>query len=202
MFPFATPPTNNKELCDERLAICAAKHKRLRHLTRELLEEEILRAFRLKVNVRNLGEAAFAQIRGAWASTGRLVDFPWEERIMPILEKSHPRRLDLTFWSGEALCGVAVARLSDAREWISLTHIEGSPDPSHPLKKRVVPIALVGADIYASLVKEEGELPKKPTIRILNPLKESMRWYEQCGYSELQQANGYSFATCFSGGRS
>lgn len=172
-----------------------AKHKELRRLTRELLQEEALRAFRVRVDVHPIDDDACASIRTRWTPTGRKVAFPWEERILPTLHKSHPRRLDLALWCLGHLCGVAVVRLADCKAWLSITHIEGSPDPSHPLKSLVVPLVLAGADLYGTLIQAHDDAGRRPVVRIMNPLKESINWYASCGYSQFTQANGYSFVT-------
>lgn len=164
-------------------------------MTHDLLEEEALRAFRQKVVVRGLTDEAIAATQ-QWQ--GRLHPFDWES-IRSVLRKSHPDRLELSLWHSGQLCGMASGRVSPSKVWVSLTYIEGSPDPSHALKKRVVPLALVGADIYASLIQHASNLPDKPSVRILRPLPQSMQWYRQQGYSEVYQANGYSFLANFKG---
>lgn len=183
----------------QRLEVCATKYNRLRRLTHDLLEEEALRAFRIKILVRNIDDDALAVVDGHWSVIGRKELFAWRDRILPVLLKSHPRALRLALWSEGRLCGLAVARLSDSKAWISLTHIEGSPDSSHPLKGLVAPIALVGADIYRSLVENEDSLGRRTCVRIMNPLAESIDWYAKCGYSTLVRANGYTYATGFQG---
>lgn len=186
----------NKAICDAELASCIVKYKVLRRRARRLLEEEVLRAFRIKLEVTGISGDEFRAVREDWTPKGRRVEFPWEEEIMPTLCKSHPRRLDLAFWSGKELCGLAAARLSDSKQWLSITFLENSPNPSHALKGVTAPISLVGADIYASLVQEASTHKiAKPVIRLLNPLKEAMGAYERIGYSVVTQANGYTFAT-------
>lgn len=162
-------------------------------MTRDLLEEEALRAFRIKIDVCPINDDAHAAIRTTWTPLARKVAFPWEERILPTLHKSHPRRLDLALWCDGHLCGLAVVRLADCKAWLSITHIEGSPDPSHPLKSLVVPLVLVGTDIYGTLVQAHDDARRRPIVRIMNPLKESINWYARCGYSRFTQQNGYSF---------
>lgn len=180
----------------QHLEACAAKYRRIRRLTRDLLEEEVLRAFRIRLTVEPLEEKALDAVDSEWTPAGRKEPFPWRGDICPRLHKSHPRRLDLAMWCGGRLCGLSVARLSDAKEWVSITHVEGSPHASHPLKGLVAQIALTGADIYASLVQPA----RKPKVRIMNPLPQSMVAYERSGYSVITKANGYWYATCHNGG--
>lgn len=175
------------------LSQCFQKYKKLRRNAHDLLEEEILRSFRLKVSVTSVDEDVEKAISSQWEPFGRRCGFPWAERIMPVLRKSHPRALQLALWCDHHLCGVAVARLSDSKNWLSITHIEGSPVADHPLKKRVVPIVIAGADMYATLVQQHDDRGLRPELRIMNPLPEAVDWYGQLGYSELHRQNGYTY---------
>lgn len=176
-------------LPNAKLLSCAQKYRTMRTSTRDLLEDEALRAFGLRVDVYPVDDAALDAV-DRW--NGRLVAFPWRERLIPVLEKSHPRRLDLALWSGGQLCGLAIARLSDAKEWISLTHAESNPEP-HALKGRVIPLVLTAAQIYATLVQAKDSKNRCPKVRILNPLPEARAWYAACGFGTLVRANGYTF---------
>jgi hypothetical protein len=180
-------PLSAKATNDERLALCVAKYKGIRQQTRELLEEQIFNQTRRKIDVCPVGERVFDAIDAQWQPVGRKVCFPWREDIHKILRQTHPRRLELSLWNGTDLCGVGVARLSDARKWVSVTYIEGSPIRSHPLKGQVVTWVLIAADIFAALVAEACSI-HKPRIRILHPLPESIEWYEQLGYYPVQHA--------------
>jgi hypothetical protein len=188
------PLTASKMASDRKLAQCVIKHKRLRNLTREVLEEEIQRAWHLKIAARPIDEAALAAVDTHWQQ--RHVHFDWHHRILPTLWESHPRRLDIALWCNGELCGLMVARLSDAREWVSITHIEGSPMPIHPLKRLVVPSFLLAADIFASLIAEESTTKTKPRVRVMNPLKPVIAWYQSCGYIQFIQERHYSYLTC------
>lgn len=190
----ASSPPTTKTVCDGRLEVCCAKHNRLRRLTRSQLEEEIQRAFfGLKVSVEPIGPRALQYVDDVWTPAGRRVAFDWR-RIMRTLEKSHPRRLDLAFWHKGELCGLATARLSDNKLWLSVTHLEGAPN-AHILKRRVAPVALIGADIYAVLIREEDSAKRLPSLRLLNPLAKSIPVYAKCGYDSFHVANGYTFVT-------
>lgn len=184
----------SKAYCDAELKKCVIKYKTIRRNTRTLLEEEVFRAHRIKSEVRGIDDDALAAVRATWEPLRRAEVFRWQDQ-MRIVHQSHPRRLDLALWSGGQLCGLALARLSDNKCWLSLTFIEGSPIPSHPLKGLVVPITLIGADIYSGLVQYEAVQPiDKPQLRILNPLPGAMACYERQGYSEVVPANGYTYA--------
>lgn len=186
-------PTNKIE-SDQRLEKCAEKHNRLRRLARNQLEEEIQRAFGgLKISAEPIGERALGQVDMLWTPNGRRERFDWRG-IMRILEKSHPRRFDVSLWHDGNLCGLAAARLADNKGWLSLTYLEGAPF-AHKLKRRVAPVALVGAEIYATLIAEEDANGRLPQLRVLNPLLKSIPVYAASGYSSFHKANGYTFVT-------
>jgi hypothetical protein len=189
----ASSTDNCLEYLEHPLRRCVAKYKPMKACSRELLEEEILRAFRLKVDCRSVDEHALEAVVSQWEPLGRVVKFDWAKDIMPRHRRSHPRGFDLAFWHGAELCGLACARLSDSKEWISLTYLEGSPNPTHALKRRLVPTVLVGLDIYATQVKKHCDRGVFPQLRIMNPLKNAMDWYRSNGYSRHMQANGYSY---------
>lgn len=164
----------------DRLSICVVKYRRLRTLTRDQLQEEIQRAYMgLKVSVEPITERALAFAECHWAAAGRRQNMDWRN-VMRVLEKSHPRRLDLSFWHATELCGLAAIRLSDNKAWLSVTHLEGAPI-AHVLKKRLATVALIGADIYSALLSSEDAAGRMPALRILNPLPQSMKAYVNCG---------------------
>ena len=183
----------SKRALDDLLRKCCEKHNRIRRLVRTQLEEEIQRAYHgLKISAEPITERALQHVDATWAPAGRREPFDWR-RIDRVGMKSHPRRLDLALWDGQQLCGLMMSRLSDRKEWLSITHLEGAP-VAHSLKGQLAPVAVVAADIYAALIHEEDELGRQPDVRILNPLPQSMAVYERCGYSKLHVANGYRFA--------
>lgn len=128
-----------------------------------------------------------------WAGQRRPVAFRWRDEVVRVARNSHPRRLDLAFYHQNVLCGLAMGRLSNSRECLSFTHIEGHPMGFHPLKGKIVPLTLAAGKIFAGYVQQECELLSEPVIRIMNPSQEAITWYAQNGYSEHHQQNGYSF---------
>lgn len=96
------------------------------------------------------------------------------------VEKSHPRRYEVAIWHNKVLCGVAIGRVCDSKQWLSLTHIEGNPDPNHPLKGMVVPLVVLGAQLYANLAATESV---SPLLRIMNPVPGAVSTYNKAGFT-------------------
>lgn len=160
-----------------------------------MLEEEALQVYRTRIVVDFVTPEAIAAVSGPWQQSGlRKVRWDWGREILRTLRTSHPRRLELSIWKQGELCGLAVARVSDAKIWVSLTHVEGSPFPHHPLKGKIVPLALAGAGIFASLIADE-DLSVFPHVRILRPDPSLQAWYAKNGYTRLHKGRGYTFAT-------
>ena len=159
-----------------------ARYRVHRKHTRELLEEEAFHVFKLRVNVVTIDEDILRRVRQEWAGhLERKVDWDWEKGIVDRMWRKNARGLDLGFVVEGQLCGLAAARMSDAKRWLSLTHIEGAP-MEHPLKGRVLPLVINGLYIYRALANTEETL-KSTGIRVLNPLDEALPCYEKQGYT-------------------
>jgi hypothetical protein len=73
-----------------------------------------------------------------------------------------PRNFHCALWYGDVLCGLAVGRLSQAHEALSLHFMEGSPDPAHPLRGNVAEIVFGCATLYAAAVGARCVLLRNP----------------------------------------
>lgn len=169
---------------------CRQKYTTIRRNTHELLEEEIFRAFRKKIEVTHIDADVLSAIDEQWCLSDRLMPFAWGAQIMRTLAQTHPRAMEMALWHEKQLCGLAVARLSDAKTWLSITHIEGCPTKDHPLKSKVVPIVIAGSQIYASQVQLHDALGRLPTLRIMRPLEGAEDWYKKLGYSRIEEGRG------------
>lgn len=183
---FSIPAPN--EMSEVRA--CRYRYSRLRRHTFELVEEEYLRATRLRIDVNSIDDDALRIIRDEWSKHPRRADFDWEGEILPTIRKSHPRAIDIAIWCGGVLCGVAVARLSDSKQWLSLTYLEGSPVPERPLKKQVTPVVITALDIYSSLVHLHDAAQRRPSVRIMRPLPEVLSNYQSIGYDVIHRGKG------------
>lgn len=162
------------------------KYKQIRSNTRELLEEEHLRATMRRIDVLPIDHTALDAV-DAWPQELRLAPFDWRA-IMRTVQKSHPRAFHMAIWVDKSLCGLSVARLSNAKEWVSITHIEGSPLAQHPLKGKVAALTIAAADIYTAQVQVHDAENRLPAIRILRPLAKVIDWYDALGYSDVATA--------------
>jgi hypothetical protein len=84
---------------------------------------------------------------GHWSLKG---GFSWTVLQRRYCKK--PRNFHCALWYGEALCGLAVGRLSEGHERLSLHFMEGSPDRDHPLRGNVAVIVFACAELYARAV--------------------------------------------------
>jgi hypothetical protein len=174
------------------LAACEERYAEVRCNTLALVEEYCLAYHRRKVAARVVTKEATDFIEKNWAShPHRRCTWNWEAGLLRTLRKSHPRRYELALWADGTLCGVAIGRLSDAKVWVSVTHIEGSPDPSHPLKGLVATIAMAGAEFFAANVLLPGD--SAPLVRALNPLEKVRPQYAAAGYTQFVQCKHYCY---------
>lgn len=158
------------------------RYRKHRRLTRELLEEAALHEFRSRVDVVSIDEDILRKAQRDWyGSENRKCAWDWEEAIMRPLWRSGSRWLDLAILVKGQLCGLVAARLSPGKQWLSLTHVEGCPDP-HPLKGAIVPLAVMGLYQYRAVIHVTGEA-ETTGIRVLNPLPEALPCYRSHGYT-------------------
>lgn len=172
------------------LETCRIKYKAIKRNTFDLIEEEFLRATRLRIDVRSIDDSAFAAIKEDWCRFDRRLPIEWEDEVVPTLRKSHPRALDMAIWREGMLCGLAAVRLSDAKTWLSLSFLEGHPNAGHPLKNKIGPTVVAAMDIYATLIEQHDAKGRKPALRIMRPLPNSVDRYRELGYSEGQTGKG------------
>jgi hypothetical protein len=175
------------------LVSCAARYMQHREHTYVLLEEEALRQTGMRVQT---SEICIASLKEAKAWQNRIATWDWETDVLQTLRKSHPRRLEMAFRVSNELCGLAVARVSDAKVWVSITHMEGKPG-THPLSRKICALSIKAADIFSALIHDESSDALRPQVRLMNPLKNAIACYAHNGYSNFHQQNGYSFLCNF-----
>lgn len=124
---------------------------------RLLLSDAVLQERRLRVEVHPITEEAVRDSRG-WNAADRHVFWDWEQ-IRRKLFTYGPRTLGMAFYAGypdkPQLCGLAAAQVSPHARWLSLTHLEGPPEPNHPLKGLVLPLTMQGLFFFKGLVGTE-----------------------------------------------
>jgi hypothetical protein len=102
----------------------------------------------------------------------------WPALVAPV--RRRPAAFHLAIWSGEWLCGLAVGRASKrrrsgVRHTLSVHFLEGNSDPRQPLRGRVAPLALAGAEAYAAILGTRR-------LRLMDPLPGVHRIYTRLGF--------------------
>jgi hypothetical protein len=77
-----------------------------------------------------------------------------------------------------------MGKLNDQKSCLSITMIEGSPDPSHPLKGRILDIAELAAIMFAQKVGAAE-------IRLINPLDDVLNYYLASGFTFIEGNPNY-----------
>lgn len=104
---------------------------------------------------------------------GRLVEWDWRTILHKFRKK--PKRLDVAFYCKDVLCGLMTASISRGRVGINIRYVEGNPDPTHPLKRNFLYLALWQAELFGTFSD-----CKRVTVSQPNPfLVES---YKALGY--------------------
>ncbi|WP_157212501.1 hypothetical protein [Herbaspirillum sp. CF444] len=161
------------------------KYAAIRATTQTYVEEEWLAEQRERIVVTALNSDAQSHFDRYWRNhPQRLVSFDWFGSIKKTLDNSHPRRLEFAFWKNKILCGLVVGRISKGGQWLSVTHIEGYPDASHPLKGKIIALALFAADVYSVATKSEAR-GFQPRVRLLDPVPQVIAAYQNLGYSDV-----------------
>lgn len=88
----------------------------------------------------------------------------------------YPDAFHLAIWSGLALCGLSVGRPSRGHHYLAVDFLEGSPVPDHPLKGKVLPLAIAAATAY-------GQALGATSLRLTNPLPGVVPLYEREGFA-------------------
>lgn len=93
-----------------------------------------------------------------------------------VVKRRRTNRFDLAIWHGEILCGLAYGPADAA--WVAIGFLQGNPDPFHPLRGRVILIALAVLETQV-LAADAAE------ARLLKPLPELVTLYEARGYRRM-----------------
>jgi len=151
------------------------------------LEEELLVSFRLRVDVSAIDDDVLRKVRTDWGNhPERMTNWDWDTGICAPFRNAGPRGLDFALMVHGSVCGLAVARLSPRKRWISLTHIEGAP-AQHELKGHVLAIVIRAMHIYRAVISANFEA-EKIGVRILNPLSDAVEWYQRQGLQLTHQS--------------
>jgi hypothetical protein len=128
-----------------------------------------------------LDDAAVADWRAQWEPLPKQrTHYDWgalhTELTLPSLDSDQP--IGWAFYVGKKLCGLVTGTLfrsSPTSGGIELDIAEGSPDPSHPLKKKVIPCML---EVAEALVRNN----RLEYIHLKIPNASAKRQYIERGY--------------------
>lgn len=138
----------------------------LRSLARGVAEADL----RLLSPALRLGPIRAAALRAAlpWRAA-RAVGWEWDR----VVKRREPSRFELAIWHGDTLCGLAYGPA--APEWVAIAYLQGNPDPAHPLKRRVV-------DVAVAVLEAQALAAGAPETRLLRPVPELVEHYGRRGY--------------------
>jgi hypothetical protein len=98
--------------------------------------------------------------------------------------RDDPRRFEVAVWSAQTLCGLAVG--APRSNFCRVDYVEGSPDPSHPLRGHVTIVALGVAVAYAAALGLKE-------VRLMNPLEDVVPHYIMLGFSLVSLPDGTTY---------
>jgi hypothetical protein len=120
-----------------------------------------------------------------WGS-GRRVRWNWQE-LHARFKRNYPDRFELAVLCGNHICAFALGRPSKARTHCSLDYVEASPDQSHPLKGRVLPVVLTALERYCVAIGAHE-------MRIPEPLPGLIPLYEdKYAFSVVKDPGGHPY---------
>lgn len=104
----------------------------------------------------------------------RRLRWPWPD-MRARFHRDYPARFELSAWSGNTLCCLALGRPSASSLHCGLHYLEGNPDPQHPLRGRVAALAITALQDYTvALGKRE--------MRLVEPLPALVPYYQRFGF--------------------
>jgi len=134
--------------------------------------EEALAGAGIAAELRAVDAAALDAFAAGWTGhPTRRMAWPWPA-MAEHWRRSFPERFELAVWWGGTLCALALGKPSAGTSHLGAHFMEGSPDPAHPLKGRVIAVTLAALDSYAVLLG-------KAELRLVEPLPALVPLY--CG---------------------
>jgi len=105
-------------------------------------------------------------------------NFPWQT-INAKYRRKTAKYFNLSIWSDEMLCGLAIGKPSRKNRCCNLYYIEGAP-MNHPLKRHIIPLCLDVFEKYAFIISN-GDI----TVRLMDPVSDLIPFYEKLGYKTV-----------------
>lgn len=138
------------------------------------------------VDFSEITAVAFAEYETNWRDhPQRWNSWNWREWQREF--RNSPSRFEAALWGDNALCGLAIGKLSKGRSHLSVHLLEGSPDRGHPLKGRVRHCILELAEFYADIWDCR-------TVKLIEPIEEVIPLYVDMGYVIARR--GYTVISC------
>ncbi len=164
------------------------RYAHLRRLAYDLTERVAHPTAAARVRLTDIDPHALDAWRRTWRHSHPLRYGGWDWDGLVGRVRRRPSAFQVAIWSGNALCGLAVGRVSrrrpsGRRHTISVHFLEGSPHADHPLRGQVARIALTAADAYG---RELGAT----RLRLLDPLPGVFRLYEELGFGIAPESRG------------
>jgi hypothetical protein len=166
------------------------RYARIRRSVYDSVEQDLanLNSVPVPVRLADIDAHALEVRRATWVARhwSGLGGWNWEALVTPVWRR--PAGLPLAIWSGERLAGLVVAhpskrRRSGARHTLSLRCIEANPDPGHPLRGLVVPLALFVSVRYGRALRAER-------LRLIDPVPDLLPRYLKLGFT-IAGRNGH-----------
>jgi len=130
----------------------------------------------LPVALQGIGEPELQEVDCWRRHPACRVEWDWRKILREFRKK--PKRMDVSFYVNQRLCGLMIATISKARVNINVAYVEACPDPAHPLKERFLGVALLQAKLIAAVIDATHVSVSKPDHNVV-PL------YEGLGYQML-----------------
>ena len=99
------------------------------------------------VTLTEITERALEFFEQNWVTSGRRVSWNWREELVK-WKTRRPSHWEMAIWHRQTLCGLVLGGPSRRRSRLYVEGIEGYPAP-HPLKRQIIPVALIAAERYA-----------------------------------------------------
>lgn len=139
----------------------------------KVFQETVLNAVGLQVSSKWIDEEVLSEV-DLWRYHPNWMG-SWDWRVVLKKERKSFKRFEVAFYCDGTLCGLLVARVSKNRVNVNVKNIEGNPDPQHPLKSKLLQVALLQIELYAVAIQAT-------MVSIDKPLAEIAGLYIQLGY--------------------
>lgn len=130
--------------------------------------------FTKRYKLDGIGYDALRAFEKVWLSHKRRVPWRWKDEVMRWKRSDHSR-LELAIWQEGTLCGLMLGKTSKRKTIVYVLGVEGAPY-QHPLKGKIIPIAIEVAEAYATLLDAKQ-------VRIVKPDPALIENYGKLGYT-------------------